>query len=188
MHGILLGSLVATTALAATIYWEARSLWEAPGTASSGAAITPVQVQPLTTIRHEPQAALAADAERWAAIARARPLFREDRRPESEPAGMASNLDVTVRLTGVLTGPFGNRAIFIVTAQKAKPVSVQAGDHVGNLLVRSIEPGRVIVEGHGEARTLTPSFAAAASGALLIPVVTSSPTATRAESGSAFDG
>ncbi len=65
-----------------------------------------------------------------------------------------------MRLTGVITGPFGNNAIFM-SAGDAKPLVVTEGTQVGDFVIRSIEPGRVVVvEAAGNVRTLTPAFAA----------------------------
>jgi hypothetical protein len=123
----------------------------------------------------------------WAETALARPLFRENRRPEDASNGRFQQRDETARLAGILTGPFGNRAIFMEPADNAKPMTLVEGERVGSLLVRSIQPGRVIVEIDGTVRTLTPAFAAAAPVATRTGVNDPKP-GTRSARGSSYEG
>jgi hypothetical protein len=61
------------------------------------------------------------------------------------------------RLTAVLVGPLGRSAIF-AGAAGSKPIIVREGDAVASFVVRSIEPGRVTLEGPGGRRELRPVF------------------------------
>lgn len=104
-----------------------------------------------------------AIAEAWLATAQERPLFRVDRRPPTLTNDAVPKGDGPARLTGVLTGPFDHRAIFVAAADP-KPFVVREGDRVADFVVRSIRPGRVIVvEAGGAERILQPSFAEAPS-------------------------
>ena len=151
MSPILRGALPAAVLLVAVIFLEAQ----APASPSPGTA--PVLQPSLAMVRGETTAD-ADTGENWLTTAIARPLFREGRRP-AELAWIAEpKADEPMRLTGVITGPFGNRAIFR-SALQAKPVVVSVGARVGDAVIRTIEPGRVIVESDGNIRTLQPSFA-----------------------------
>jgi hypothetical protein len=66
--------------------------------------------------------------------------------------------DEPLRLTGVITGPFGNRANFR-SGESAKPFVAEEKAQLNGFTVRSIEPGKaVIVDTDGAFRTLKPSF------------------------------
>ena len=137
--------------LLGTIVWELQdAAGPDPGMPAGRSSAAPVA-----------RAASGADTsdvlQGWVTTALERPLFREDRRP---PKGADVTLkgDEPLRLSGVLTGPFGNSAIFM-SAGDAKPLVVKAGARVGDFVVRSIEPGGVVVEAAGRVRTLQPSFA-----------------------------
>ena len=54
---------------------------------------------------------------------------------------MATQGDAPLRLTGIITGPFGNNAIFMA-AGDAKPLVVSEGMQVGDFVIRSIDPAR----------------------------------------------
>jgi hypothetical protein len=96
----------------------------------------------------------------WVATALERPLFRADRRPPKGSDDVARGADEPLRLTGVITGPFGNRAIFRL-GENTKPLVAEEKAQLNDFVVRSIEPGKaVIVETDGNVRTLKPSFAA----------------------------
>ena len=97
----------------------------------------------------------------WAATALGRPLFSADRRPVHAVDAMAAKAAQDMRLTGVIAGPFGRRAILVV-AGNAKPVVVEAGDRVGGAVVREIGKGQVVVEDDGAVRTLALPFMTAA--------------------------
>ena len=108
-----------------------------------------------------PAPGLKDAAQDWVTTALGRPLFSANRRPAQAVAVVtAVTAAPAVRLTGVMTGPFGRRAIFMV-AGNAKPVVVEAGGRVGGAVVREIRQGQAVVESDGAVRTLTPSFTAA---------------------------
>jgi hypothetical protein len=65
--------------------------------------------------------------------------------------------DAPTRLTGVITGPFGNRAI-CMSAENARSLVAKEATRVSDFVLRSIEPGRVVVESDGMVRTLKLSF------------------------------
>lgn len=92
----------------------------------------------------------------WVATALERPLFRENRRPAKPAAGVVQ-VDRAVQMTGVITGPFGNRAIF-ASPDNPKPIVAAEGGKISDFVVRSISPGLVIVETETGIRTLRLSF------------------------------
>ena len=95
----------------------------------------------------------AAAAQGWVATALERPLFRTDRRPPKGADEVARGGDEPLRLTGVITGPFGNRAIFR-SGESAKPIVAEEKAQLNGFMVRSIEPGKaIIVETDGTAAT-----------------------------------
>jgi hypothetical protein len=94
----------------------------------------------------------------WAMTMLGRPLFRKDRRPEQPAADHGARTDARARLTGVVIGPFGKRAIFR-SGENTKSIVVQEGAQVGDFVIRSIEPGRAVIESNGDLQILTPSFA-----------------------------
>jgi hypothetical protein len=115
--------------------------------------------------RHVPPAAPAQhpnDVETWKAASLVRPLFSRGRRPPAESRQVvAATLPVAApRLTGVLVGPFGANAVFMVGGSD-KPVTVQEGDQVGAYRIRRITPGEVLVDGPDGERVLRPSFGSA---------------------------
>jgi hypothetical protein len=63
-----------------------------------------------------------------------------------------------LRLTGVITGPSGNRAIFM-SGKNPQPIVAKEGTHVNDFVVRSIRPDEVVVDTDGNLRTLKPAFA-----------------------------
>jgi hypothetical protein len=151
MNRGLAGSLIVAVVLVTTICCEAGSYvgW-VPGDMPVRSPVAGVQsVAPAT----DP----AEVAQGWVSVALERPLFRANRRPDAALDHVTLRTDASARLAGVITGGFGNRAIFMPAAD-AKPVIVKAGDRIANLVVRSIEPGRVVVESGGGIQTLKPSF------------------------------
>ena len=93
----------------------------------------------------------------WTATALARPLFNPERRPVQEATTSAVLVTETPRLTGVMVGPFGKRAIF-ATDDDGKPMVVDEGGMVGGYVVQAIEDGTVTVNGPDGPQTLRPSF------------------------------
>jgi hypothetical protein len=155
MSRILVSSLVTAAALAGVIYWEVQDS-AAPELAATAGRI------PLTSAVHAAAGPDTGDAmQGWVSTALARPLFREDRRPvkTSEEAGPKG--EGTIRLAGVITGESGNRAIFM-SGENVKPIVAKAGAHVGDFVIRSIEPGHVVVDTDGMVRTMNLTFSEAA--------------------------
>ena len=144
-------ALIASALLLAMITWEARGFTRPD--ASEAAMRPPAPVLVLDA----PEPDIAGIAQGWVGTALERPLFRENRRPAKASNDPAMKVDEQIRLTGVITGPFGNRAIFS-SANSVRPIVAEGGAHVGDFVVVSIEPGRVVVESGGDIRTLRPAF------------------------------
>jgi hypothetical protein len=102
--------------------------------------------------------------EEWIATALARPLFSPTRRPPAQTTARVSGPVGLPRLTGVMTGPFGQRAIF-AGPDGGKPLVVETGDNVGDYRVQGIENGLVTLNGPDGTRRLRPSFTAAVTDA-----------------------
>jgi hypothetical protein len=153
MSRVMVGALVAAVALGGTIYWELRGSME-PGVAAVTSGRSPL----IGTVRSAPGLATVDAVQGWVATVLGRPLFREDRRPPKTANDVVMKGDEPTRLTGVITGPFGNRAIFMSGANP-QPIVAKEGTRVSDFVVRSIQPDQVIVESDGGVRTLKPSFA-----------------------------
>jgi len=153
MSRLLPATLAVAALLLGAIVWELQdAAGPDPGTPSGRSAAVPVA-------RAAPEAEPGDVLQGWVATALERPLFRTDRRPPKGADDVARGGDEPLRLTGVITGPFGNRAIFL-SSPAAKPLVVKEGARVGDFVVRSIEPrGVVVVEVAGSVRRLKPSFA-----------------------------
>jgi hypothetical protein len=157
MSRILAGALVVATAMAGTIYWEMQG----PAGPDLSAA-TPGRSPLMSTVRAAPGPDTNSIMQGWVSTALERPVFREDRRPTKTSEDVAATGAGPTRLTGVITGPFGNRAIFMTAAENAKPLVVKEGARVGDFVVRTIEPGHVVVESDGMVRTMKLTFTEAA--------------------------
>ncbi len=151
MSRLLPATLAVAALLLGAIVWELQDVaGPDPGTPSGRSAAVPVA-------RAAPEAEPGDVLQGWVATALERPLFRTDRRPPKD-ADVARGGDEPLRLTGVITGPFGNRAIFR-SGESAKPIVAEEKAQLNGFTVRSIEPGKaVIVETDGNVRTLKPSF------------------------------
>jgi hypothetical protein len=152
MSRLLLPSLVVAVALLATIGWEVQSA------SQYGADDTPGRPTPSSLAAAIPAPAPADPVDSWVTTSLERPLLRESRRPDRAAGEAQRKGDETPRLAGIITGLFGNRAIFMVPGT-AKPVVAKEGSQVTNFVVRSIEPGRVVVESASGLRTYKPLFA-----------------------------
>lgn len=96
--------------------------------------------------------ALRGTARDRAETALARPLFRPDRRPAPPVAGPTPRFAADLpRLTALLAGPFGRRAIF--AEADGRSTVVEEGATMGEWTVLSIGAGAVTVAG-GEGRRL----------------------------------
>ena len=131
MSRIAPGVLLACAALAATIVWEVQNFSELDLPEAGGRSFA----KSVTSTATGPAAKDIAQG--WMTTALERPLFRENRRPPQVSGDPASRADEPTRLTGVMTGPFGNRALFL-TAGNPKPIVAQEGSRVGDFVVLSI--------------------------------------------------
>ena len=106
MSRLLPATLAVAALLLGAIVWELQDVaGPDPGTPSGRSAAVPVA-------RAAPEAEPGDVLQGWVATALERPLFRTDRRPPKGADDVARGGDEPLRLTGVITGPFGNRAIF----------------------------------------------------------------------------
>ena len=131
-------------------------VWEAARFEFGVPDSTPRLGEPVAPVRAASVRNNEAPVASWIGAALERPLFREDRRP-AKPVLGALQVDAPARLIGVITGPFGKRAIFL-PAGNSKPIVVSEGARVSDFQVRSINPGEAIVETEGGVRTLRPSL------------------------------
>lgn len=152
MSRVLAGSAAVAAFLAGVLAWEAQ------GPAPPG-PVTPRRPVAPGASADLPSSDADGAAAGWMDTALARPLFSGDRRPPRSATDPSPAQAAATRLAGVVTGPFGSRAIF-VSAGSAKPVVLEEGARIGGLVIRSIEPGRVVVEADGAVRTLMPAYAA----------------------------
>ncbi len=155
MSRILAGALVAAAALGGTILWEVQD------PAAPDIAVAAGRTPLISTVRAAAGPDTSDVMQGWASTALARPLFREDRRPVKTSDVAGPRGEGPVRLTGVITGESGNRAIFM-SGENAKPIVAKVGAHVADFVVRSIEPGHVEVEADGMVRTMNLAFSDAA--------------------------
>jgi len=138
-----LGLGLLATVLAAAVVVELNGASPPAGSQTGG-------VPTRQKAKVEPRAAAqdhSDGTDKWLATALARPLFSPDRRPtDAEPnAGTGSKLGLP-RLTGVVIGPFGQRAIFAAT-DGGRPTVLRVGKTLGEYTLDKIEPGGVTVSG-----------------------------------------
>jgi hypothetical protein len=152
MSRLVVPSLLVAATLVATICWEAGSVSQS-GTSDISGPPTPSKVASATPMPAPPD-----PVEEWVATSLERPLLRENRRPDKVAGNTKAKGDDTLRLAGVITGQFGDRAIFMVPGV-VKPVVAQIGTQLSDFVVRSIEPGRVVVDAAGISRTYRPMSA-----------------------------
>lgn len=151
MSRLLVSSVVVAAGFVATICWEAQSA-RPSGTAFVAGRSAPSAVTlPTQVSAHDDP----VDA--WVTTSLERPLLRESRRPDKVAQAQHKGEDV-LRLAGVVTGSFGDRAIFMMPGN-TKPVVATVGAKVSDFVVRSIEPGRVLVDAAGVLRTYKPASA-----------------------------
>jgi len=137
-----LGLAFLATVLAATIVLE---LDEGAPPAGSETGVVPIRRK----AKVEPPATAQDHSDRtdnWLATALARPLFSRDRRPTDEEPNTGTTFGSLPRLTGVVIGPFGQRAIFAAT-DGGRPTVLSVGKTLGEYTVEKIEPGGVTVSG-----------------------------------------
>lgn len=132
-------------------------LWEVHDFVASELAEVPRRPPVPALIRDVPEFDASEVAQGWVGIALERPLFRENRRPLKASSTVALEADEPMRLTGVIIGPFGNRAIFM-SGKNAKPIVMMEGSSMGGLTVRSIETGQATIQSGGNFHTMKPTF------------------------------
>ena len=88
----------------------------------------------------------------------ARPLLTPSRRGQEAPPEELPESDAEVpRLTGVLLGPDGHRAIFALA--KGRPLVLTEGDALGPYTITAIAPNTVTLTGSEGDRLIRPSYA-----------------------------
>ncbi len=162
MSRMVIVSLILATSLMAAIGWEVQGPSQYGEEDTAGHQARPNLTPGM------PVAAAADPVDAWVATSLGRPLLRESRRPDRAADDVEKKPDDILRLAGVVTGPFGDRAIFVLPGV-VKPVVANVGAQLNDFVVRSIEPGRVIVEANGVARTFRPMY----SGSTRKPAVAS---------------
>jgi hypothetical protein len=153
MNRIMIGAVIAALVLIGTIYLELHSSAE-PDIATVTSGRSPL----AGTVRAAPSLASMNVVQGWATTVLGRPLFRSDRRPPQTAGEAVTKADDVLRLTGVITGPFGNRAIFM-SGKNPQPIVAKEGTRLSDFVVRSIRPDEVVVDTDGNLRTLKPAFA-----------------------------
>jgi hypothetical protein len=141
-----------------------------------GLAPLPVDVTRLGPV--VPQGGDIRQVQTWADIILARPLFEPSRRPPAAAPGPGTSGPGFPRLTGIIIMPQQREAIFAVPG-KTQPIVVTAGSRLNGVLIKSIEPGAVVVVDAAGARMIRPSFAtvnaAAAAAAPATPIMVDQP-------------
>lgn len=160
MRLVSFGLLIGAVALSAMLAWEVGAFVPAQ---------PPVAAPPRVSVAASTVPAVAPDrTSDWVNAILARPLFSPDRRPAAAAAvGSATAVSGLPRLSGVLVGPFGRRAIF--AADGSKPMVVGEGGQVSDWTVRVIEAGAVRLMGPGGEQVLHPSFAQSDAAPSLVP-------------------
>lgn len=134
-------------ALAALLCWEVLAVPAAPPDPVPPLAAEQAPVRPATD-------AVLDNLDGYASTALARPLFRADRRPPNTDVRAAA-LDDPPRLTGIIIGPAGRRAIFEDPGGRARIAA--EGDSLGRFKVAAITPGQVSLTASEGERVLRPS-------------------------------
>jgi hypothetical protein len=94
---------------------------------------------------------------RWAATILARPLFSPSRRPAAQHVAGPAGPPTLPRLTAVLVGEDGRRAIFAGTGPA---IVAREGSRIGDHLVQTIAAGEVTLQGPEGSVVLRPRFLA----------------------------
>lgn len=157
-----LSFLISAAALAGVIGWELTADRDVrpPEPESAQPASLPSTATKVRT-RDE-----VADKARTAL---ARPLFQPDRRPSTVPPSPLAAAETLPRLTALLSGPFGRRAIF--AGADGRSMAVEEGAALGGWTVVSIGPEGVSVTGRDGARIVSLGRGAGAPAVVQTPVV-----------------
>jgi len=140
----LMGGVLALLALLLLLEWTI------PGTADSAAPATALHM-----LRGSPKTPLVTRATgNWAIAVLDRPLFSISRRPPKAAAGPSEAAPDEARLSGILIGQFGKRAIFAPQGG-GKPLVLAEGAQVNESTIRAIQADRVIL---ASGAVLQPAF------------------------------
>ena len=159
--------LVLAAALAGVIAWQLAAGPDESMPQPKAAAMTEPPARPL------PRSRARGEADTWARSALARPLFRSDRRPAAAAEAAPRAAEEPPRLTALLSGPFGRRAIF--AGSDGRSTVVREGSALGGWTVLSIGAGAVSVRGRDGERTVRLAFGAGAGAPAPTPAPPSQP-------------
>ena len=134
----------------------------------------PARARAVVPVRPKPAAVHDEPVADWIATALARPLPSPTRRPAAANPVPAQDAGGALRLTGIMIGPTGRRAMF-VAEQGGKPLVVEEGATVQTYRVERIEAGGVSLSGPDGGRMLRPSFAGRAAALPVAPPNTGAP-------------
>jgi len=143
------------TFIAAALLVVEISIWARADEINPTLAPSPA-VEKMTTARQTPYPAELMD--QLAARAVARPLFSPTRRPPSPPVVQGRISAGPPRLSGIISWPGGNSAIF-QPDKASHPTIVGEGETLGEWRIQSIAAGTVTVSRGDERLLLHPSFA-----------------------------
>lgn len=116
MKRVLPIALAVAAGLAGVVYLELEGAAEPDAGAVPGRPLAPAAAAAPAPHREDA-------AQDWAATALGRPLFSADRRPVHAVDATAAKAAQDMRLTGVIAGPFGRRAILVVRATPSRSSS-----------------------------------------------------------------
>jgi hypothetical protein len=140
-------------ALAAAVYLQAGSELSLP----DDPAIAVAPVTPALELGDEPALAMAPIEHFSETVTR--PLFMATRRPPEPGAPVvatpepARSSPLALELSGIVISP-RERVALLVRARSGEVIRVSEGELVGNWVVRSIHPDRVILEQEGKRQEL----------------------------------
>ena len=136
--------------LAAALYVQLSSDDSAPAQAA------PVDYRPEATVSQAATAVMEERTDVQVTAVLARPLFDPRRRPPMAGSAVSPTAGLP-RLTGVIVGTFGRRAIF-AGPPGGRSLVVQEGEQIEAYVVQSIGPGETVVLGPEGRRVLHPAF------------------------------
>jgi hypothetical protein len=150
----MIDRLVVYLLLAACFFFAAIILVELASSRTDGEAMTVASPRPeaVPSMRRQPSTRL----DELLATTLARPLFSSTRRPpQSAASDGATGTDLAdARLTGIVTAPGRNIAIFAVNGAKA--LSLTEGETVSGWRIEAITPREVALSGPGGTKSFQP--------------------------------
>lgn len=157
-----LGTLLALAGVLATVIaWEIIDRPHADVAGRSAHAVAARQPAPSAHVTH---------VHTWVATVLGRPLFSPDRRPAAQEDAAATGMPGLPRLTGIMVGPFGRRAIF--DRSGGKPIVVDEGGRIDAYTVASIGVAQVQLRGPNGLHRLQPTFDTADQASAASPALT----------------